>query len=117
MGMTLGPGVPLRLTISDPFDLSQELDVEITAIESFLDGAETERILVDLPVPLSWAGIDYDRLVLERRSSPGLLDELQLGQAVDCNGYGTLAGPEDQAPWGVETWRGGLAILGTVSVR
>lgn len=117
MGVILGPGVNLRLTISDPFELSQSLDVQVVSVHSFADGAETERVLIALPASIEWSGITYNRVVLERRSAPGLVDELQLGETVAVNGYGTNAAAGDAPPWGVDTWRGSLAILGTVGVQ
>ena len=110
------PGTSLDLTISDPFELSAGLLAQVVAVHAFTDGAENERLLVSLDNSLIWSGTSFDHLVLERRSFPGLLDELQLGQSVDINGYGTLS-PDDAAPWGVESWRGGLAFVGTASVR
>lgn len=115
MGLSNVLGATLEIAIADPFELSGTVSAQVAAIDDFASGAERERILAALATPLHWAGATYEYVVVERRSAPGLVDELGLGQAIEINGYGTLS-PDSPAPWGVEKWRGGLALLGTARV-
>jgi hypothetical protein len=113
--VTVEPGTRLWLTIADPFELSGNVAGQVAAVHSFADGAEKERLLVTIEVAVNWSGTPYDHFVLECRTSPGLIDELVGGGSVDVNGYGVL--PQGPPPWGVQRWRGGLAFVGTASIR
>jgi len=109
--MGLNPGATLRLEISDPFELSQVLECEVLSVDSFFSGASVETVLVRTANSLEWQGRRYDYIALRGRQSPGIVDELVLGQTIECSGVGasetTCTSTASQA---FEGWRGGLAV-------
>lgn len=116
MGLTIGTA--LTLTIGDPFELSQTLRCEVVGVDSFIDGSDPETVLVRTGPSLNWRGREYAFLALRARRGPGLVQELELGQRVECSGLGVDPDTaEGSPPWGIDEWRGGLAVRATAAVE
>lgn len=114
MGLTTG--ATLALAIADPFELSQTLPCDVVGIDSFSAGADPETVLVRTGSPLIWRGREYSFLALRARRGPGIVQELELGQPVECSGLGIDPDKaEGSPPWGVDEWRGGLAVLASAT--
>ena len=111
-----------RLLLSDPFELVDQvgdssIEVTFVSLDAFDAGADQERALAALSAPIPWRGTTYGFVVLQCRHGPGLTQELLLRQPVECSVVGvTVPSVEQGSPGGLDTWRGGLAAIGTLQL-
>jgi hypothetical protein len=110
------------LLVADPFELVEELSgssvaITLVSVDAFDAGADRERALAALSAPISWQGTTYEFVVLQERHGHGLTQELLLGEPVECNVIGVSARSAEQgSPWGLDSWRGGLAAIATLEL-
>ena len=101
--MELTFGSTVSVEISDPFELSQTIECQVAGLHSFESGVDIETILLRTPASLARAGRTYRYLALRGRGVPGIIDELQLGQRLECNGIGIDADAAAGTPLGDST--------------
>jgi hypothetical protein len=111
---------------SDPWDFTNadgttSFRVELVAIKGLDEqhgDLAGEHALVRLLQPVTWCGREVQYLVVRSRSGGSVMsDRLRAGGSVFTHGVHVsehmAAG---SCPWGADRWRGGLAVIGTLSM-
>jgi len=104
-------GMAADLTVADPWELAgMRFGVEVVQEDS--EG----RMLARVEPALDWKGTQYHFLVLERRHRAGSTGQPPAPHSMECAGIGvSTEQAAGTSPWGADRWRGGLALLGTLS--
>lgn len=108
-------GRRVQLVVSDPWDLvapdgSVRFDATVMCAATYSNGAEEERLVIRLLNPTVWHEQTIEFFVARERHGRGLVDDLALGQAVECALIAIEAGRAHSSdPFDTSWWRGGLA--------
>jgi hypothetical protein len=113
-------GRHVRLVASDPWDFvaadgSVRFDATVIRAATYNEGADEERLVLQLLEPVSWHGETIEFLVARERHGHGVIDDLSLGHPVECAlvavGRERVHGSD---PFDLSWWRGGFAASATV---
>lgn len=119
--MLITEGSQVTLVISDPWDLvgSDGENRMPGYVEQAIPGKETadrDTVTLRLARPITYKGIDYDRVVLQARTEEPIIEPLADGRTVEVSVYGV---PIDDEPSTIdpgEWWRGGLAATASATL-
>jgi hypothetical protein len=116
-------GLPIDLVVNEPWDLtaadgSVRFQATVAKALTYGEGADEERLLVELIDPVNWHGRTFRFFVARHRHGHGLVDDVSRGRAVECS---LIAVPDDQAnsadPFDTSQWRGGLSARATIEPK
>lgn len=115
----LPPGLPVEILVSEPFELGVR-PIEATVVTSGVaaDAPGILSVLVRLRDPIQFRGVSWEYLVARPTKASRDLSEVATNSTVDSAMTGV---PNHRAtssdPLDLSWWRGGLAMLGSMSKR
>lgn len=113
-------GQRVQLVASDPWDFvaadgSTRFEAILLGAATYRNGADEERLVLQLLAPVSWHDLMIEFFVARERHGHGIADELLLGQPMEC---ALVAVDRQRAhgfdPFDTSWWRGGLGVNATV---
>jgi hypothetical protein len=113
-------GQRVQLIASDPWDFvavdgSVLFEATVIRAATHREGADEERLVLQLLDPVSWHDKTIEFFVARERHGHGVVDDLSLGQPIEC-ALIAVDGERAQGsePFDTSWWRGGLAVNATM---
>jgi hypothetical protein len=113
-------GRSVQLVASDPWDFvaadgSVRFAATVIDAATHREGADEERFVLQLRDPVEWHDKTIEFFVARERHGHGMIDDLSLGQPIEC---ALVAVDRERAlgadPFDTSWWRGGLAVNATL---
>lgn len=113
-------GRRVQLIASDPWDFvasdgSVRFDATVIRAATHREGAEEERLVLQLVSPVAWHDTTIEFFVARERHGHGMVDDLSSGQPIEC---ALVAVDRERVhasePFDTSWWRGGLAVNATL---
>lgn len=113
-------GQRVQLITSDPWDFvaadgSVRFDATVIRAATYREGANEERFVLQLLDPVVWHDKTIEFFVARERHGHGIVDDLSLGQPIECALVAVDDGrAQGSEPFDTSWWRGGLAVNATL---
>ena len=110
-------GLNVRICVSDPFELmARPLEATVVASGVAADAPEVRTVLLRLRTPIDFRAMQWEYLVARPMGSSKDFEDIAANSSVDS----ALTGVSQERaassdPLDLSWWRGGLAMLGSIS--